>query len=183
METEGGIKSPAKCTVSVTDKELNRLFEAMEAIKNELRRRGLDYEILKLEEEHPNAAYKRYLVKWGREKKEAPSSSSWCYVVSAVYGQESPELEQAQNACLWRFAVNPLVTPSWLLYQLLGPCLAFLAARDPRAAPYIKRLVAEPIVRASSKNISHALPWIIYLGAWGWTALVATALIVHFGSR
>jgi hypothetical protein len=160
---DGGQDKPASRERKVYFKELNRLYSATEAIKDELRQRGSHYEIVVSDEEHPNAAYKRYYKLW-----YPPVQPSKCYVVSAIYGLESLELMRATEVCRWRFALNPLVMPSWLLYKLLGPALAALTRHSPSMAQNIDRLIARPIVMAAGEDLIPAIPWIIYLGLWGW---------------
>jgi hypothetical protein len=169
---DGGQDKSASRERKVYFKELNRLYSATEAIKDELRQRGSYYEIVVSDEEHPNAAYKRYYRLW-----HPPAQPSKCYVVSAIYGLESPELERATEVCRWRFALNPLVLPSWSLYKLLGPALAGLAKQSPNMAQNIDRLIARPIVKASGENLISAIPWILYLALWGW-GTVGLALLV-----
>ena len=166
-------------------KELNRLYSAIDSIKTTLRLRGIDFEFDHWDEEHPNAAYRRYLKEWeeqwAEERREREAQSS-CYVVTAVFGSASRELEAAIGVCRARFALNPLVTPSWLAYQLIGPSIARYARTGQGPAAIVRRLVADPIVRASNADLLHALPWIVYLALPGWLVVLSIATILHSAS-
>lgn len=77
----GGLKARANRERRVIFKELNRLYSATESIKNELRRRGCDYQINISDEEFPNAAYTRYARTWDAAKAAEAASKSGCLVV------------------------------------------------------------------------------------------------------
>lgn len=167
VNDEGGITSTASRKRRVLFKELNRKYGAIEKIKNELSGRGVHYAIWDSDEEHPNAAYNRYLRTWHGQARTAG-----CYVVTAFYGSNSRELTRAVLVCRRRFALNPLVGPSWLLYRLLRPFLLALFYSDFGRA-LLHRFIAKPIVKASNRSVLIALPWMIYLALWGWAVIVA----------
>src|ERR1700693_6000547 len=52
--SDGGIEKPASRKRKTYFKELNRLYSATEALKDELRRRGESFQIDEADEEHPN---------------------------------------------------------------------------------------------------------------------------------
>ena len=173
---DGGIDKSASRKRRVLFKELDRIYRATELMKNELRRRGVDYEIVTSDEEHPNAAYKRFSRAW---RAQAAAESS-CYVVNAIFGRDSAEVRRAVAVCRWRFALNPIVAPSWILYRILGPALATLAKTNPPLARHVNRLIATPIVRASRGRWREAIPWVLYLGIWGWAPIALSLwLILH----
>jgi hypothetical protein len=58
IDAGGGIKTPSGRR-RVIFHEIVRIYGAMEALKNELTQRGVDFEIDANDHEHPNAAYKR----------------------------------------------------------------------------------------------------------------------------
>lgn len=165
---DGGFDKPASRKRKVYFKELNRLYSATEAIKDELRRRGASFVICVSDEEHPNAAYRRYLRKWEAERLAQMPPPSKCYVVTAIYGERSRELALARRVCRHRFLLNPWMLPSWAFYKLLGPSLARIAKRNRGFGHYMNLLVARPIVLASNASLSTALLWILYLGLLGW---------------
>jgi hypothetical protein len=109
---------------------------------------------------------------------ELDLKKSGCYVVTAIYGFRSTEVRRAMAVCRWRFVLNPLVTPSWLLYKIVGPALARAAQHSPRASKYLDLFVARPIILASAKNLSGAVLPLIYLGFWGWAVTAAVVYLV-----
>ena len=179
---DGGIKESASRERKACFKELNRLYSAIDSIKTNLRLRGIDFEFDHWDEEHPNAAYRRYLREWeehwAKERRERESAnSSDCFVVTAAFGPFSSELFAARMVCRNRFALNPFVTPSWLLYRIVGPSLAKVVVSGGAGAAIVMAMVAQPIVRASQPSIVSSLPWIAYLAAPGWALLGAAFLV------
>jgi hypothetical protein len=170
VHSDGGIQSPASRERLVLFKELNRLYSATEAIKDELRRRGAHYSIEVSDEEHPNAAYRRYVRLWTPQPR--------CFVVTSIYGPTSNELRQAASVCRRRFALNPLMMPSWFIYKLLGRFLGRLCQRNKVAAKCVETLFAQPIVRASDQQLAKAIPWMIYLSLWGWSIIGGIVLLL-----
>lgn len=162
VKADGGIDvKPASRLRRVLLKELHGLYSAIEGIKAGLRTQGADFEINEFDEEHPNAAYKRL-------------KAANCYVVSTIYGPRSRELILAKASCRTRFVLNPLVTPSWCLYKLIGPHLAHLSSRSNWHRQIVEAAVALPIFRATDPSLMRALPWLLYLAIPGWAALVLT---------
>jgi len=179
VQSDGGIENAASRERKVLFKELNRLYSATEALKDELRRRGVNYSIEVSDEEHPNAAYRRYVRLWTPKPQPQPQAQPRCFVVTSVYGPNSLELRRARLVCRRRFAINPLMAPSWLLYKIVGPILAGLCQDDDAITKCIKVVIARPIVRASDKEIAKAMPWIVYLSLWGWATLSGLALLLN----
>jgi hypothetical protein len=105
-----------------------------------------------------------------------------CHVVTAIYGAQSKELRRARIVCTRRFALNPWVTPSWILYKLLGPVLALAVTNGAGASKLVDFLFARPIILASDKRLSVALLPILYLGLWGWVFVSSVAYLfaAHF---
>lgn len=179
---DGGVEKPASRERRACFKELNRLYSAIDSIKTTLLLRGLPVEFDHWDEEHPNAAYRRYLKEWEEKWAEERKAQSSCYVVTAIFGSSSCELEAAKRVCRTRFALNPIVFPSWLTYQLVGPSIAGYSRIGARQAAIAKRLVADPIVRASDADLFRALPWIAYIALPGWLAVLLIAALVHGAS-
>ena len=179
VHKDGGVDKPASRERRACFKELNRLYSAIDSIKTNLRLRGADFEFDHWDEEHPNAAYRRYLseweVQWEAERKQNRSD---CYVVTALYGRQSVEATRARDVCKWRFALNPIVAPSWMLYTIFGKWLGGIVIRNAYVAHYADCFIAKPIIAASSGNSLISLPWIILLGLPGWLTLLVTAKLV-----
>lgn len=178
VHKDGGIDQTASRERRACFKELNRLYSAIDSIKTNLRLRGVDFEFDHWDEEHPNSAYRRYLKKWEEEWAEERRRSS-CYIVTALYGRDSAEATRAREVCKWRFALNPLITPSWILYTILGEKLALLVIRNAKVAYYANRYIARPIISASDESLSRAIPWFAVLGIPGWLVISLTVWLLH----
>lgn len=183
VHSDGGVEKPPSRERRACFKELNRLYSSIDSIKTALRLRGIDFEFDHWDEEHPNAAYRRHLRDWERqwadERRQREAESS-CYVVSAIFGLGSPEVQAAVHVCRMRFALNPLVAPSWLAYRIAGPHIARIAQTKQWVAGIAKHLIADPIVRASHPDLLRALPWIGYLSIPGWL-IVLSLLAIYRG--
>ena len=175
IDNDGGLdRAPSRDRRTIF-KELDRIHTANEGIKNELRGRGIDFDLESSDEEHPNAAARRISNERSAAQARTKEKSD-CWVVTAIYGWDSHELATARMVCRTRFALNPLVTPSWLLYKLLGPHLAWLSTRTPMARELIRLFVAQPIVNASGPSFVSAVAWQLYLAVPGWACI---ALLVR----
>ena len=184
VHADGGVEKTASRERRACFKELNRLYSAIDSIKTNLRLRGIDFEFDHWDEEHPNAAYRRYLRKWEEEwaeqrRQRESANRSDCFVVTATFGASSNELRAARMVCRARFALNPVVAPSWLLYRLVGPSLARIAAQGGAGASVVRTMLAEPIVRASRPSLIASAPWIAYLAIPGWALLGAFLLAIR----
>lgn len=173
VHESGGIAQPASRERRACFKELNERFSTIELHKTSLRQRGVDFPFDHEDEEHPNAAYKRILRGWEKQwEAEARSrekeNRSDCYVVCALYGFNSAEAERARKVCKWRFAANPLVMPSWVLYGVVGEYIGLQTLRRASVARVTSRLIARPIIAASNERLASALPWVVYLALPGW---------------
>jgi hypothetical protein len=178
VEIDGSIDSAPSRDRRTVFKELGRIHAANESIKDELRGRGLDFELQSSDEEHPNAAARRI----SRERTEAQQARARqqddCWVVTAIYGRDSKELLAAKRVCRARFALNPLVAPSWLLYRGIGPHLAKAASTSMQAKKWIHLLIAEPIIKASTREPMQALAWQMYLAVPGWLCVSILAYLL-----
>ena len=170
---DGGIKETASRARRTWFKELMGTYDAIEKQKAELRLRGVSFEVTPNDEEHPNAAYRRFNKMWEAERRAA----SRCYVVAATYGKGSIQLSRVARICGRRFVRNPLLFPSWLLYRVFGRHLAMLSSRNSVVKRITFFLIAKPIVNASRQMSFHALASLMYLASYGW---IFFAFVAYF---
>lgn len=98
-----------------------------------------------------------------------------CYVLTAIYGSRSRQVIRAMAVCRRRFALNPLLAPSWVLYKVVGPSLARASRTSPICLFCIDYLIAKPIIQASARDLSLAVLPLCYLAVWGWVVVAAIA--------
>jgi hypothetical protein len=80
----------------------------------------------------------------------------------ALRSRQHAELSLASTACRYRFALNPLITPSWLTYHIFGRIFSRVALASPSGMRITNIMIAMPIIKAANKNIITAIPWMIY---------------------
>ena len=105
-----------------------------------------------------------------KEKKEKPC----CFVVTATFGEESPELARVTRRCQRAFRSRPILGAGWKVYQFYGPILADYA-RSSRVVHLVSKvLLAYPIVLATNRSSVVAGTARLYLGLLsivGWIGL------------
>ncbi len=171
---EGGIDVQASTNRNAKYSDVESCYRAIESIKHELRMRGEYIESEELDREHPNKAYKRFKAMWEQETVSSESTAN-CYVISTIYGIKSKEVDRVQNVCKFLFALNPLVTPSWVLYFMFGKKIAKYLFLHPKHIRTADKYIAKPIIKAS--NLSFE--WLFYLALPGWVTIASIYLIVH----
>jgi hypothetical protein len=118
VHKDGGIEKKASRERRALYEELHRRFRAMEAIKNELARRGVDYEHHPSDQEHPNAAYRRLFPRMVFEPRH------YLAVLSAVM-----------------FALSPIV---WLLSETWAPAAIWFGIAMVMGSAAVRLVPAMP---------------------------------------
>lgn len=90
-------------------------------------------------------------------------NASDCYVVTAIFGQNSQEFLQVKRKCRKTFLMNPVLTLGWCIYQYYGPILACWARSSSFGFLICKKFVAQPIINTTDKKIAVSIFWMLYL--------------------
>ena len=138
-------------------REILRIVNAIEAMKNRLAHRGVAYPISSLDIEHPDSASGRLQkiedekAEEERKKKEEERKKEECFIASAIYGSHANEtniLREYRDTIL----INNILGRYFIkIYYIVGPRLAKLAKRNLLIQALFKKLINH-IVYIIQKN-------------------------------
>ena len=122
-------------------------------------------------------------------RSKSARSKGGCYVVTATYGETSPESVNVRRKCRRTFLLNPLLIIGWCLYKYYGPALARWSRSGKIAFWVSKVLVADPIIHATGSNkvlVFGCLLYLILLSMIGLILFIpylAVCLVFRFFAR